>query len=168
MQHVREQAALTDPDEAPVAESGDLLVALRDASPFIALVTAIVAMSGSLYMSEVLGWIPCVLCWYQRILMYPLVLITLVGILRRDRGLAAYVLPLSIFGAGMSMYHYLLIKTNWLPPPPCAAGVSCTVDYLDWFGFINVPFLALTAFLIISLMMGVSLLRLEREDDAAA
>ena len=73
--------------------------------------------------------------------------------LRRDHGLHVYVLPFSIAGIGVSLYHYLLIKTDWLPPPACAVGVPCTVDYLNWFGFINIPFLALTAFLIITCMM---------------
>jgi disulfide bond formation protein DsbB len=50
----------------------------------------------------------------------------------------------------------LLIKTDWFPPPLCRAGVPCTVDYIDIFGFINIPFLALTAFLIITLMLGVA------------
>jgi hypothetical protein len=63
------------------------------------------------------------------------------------------VLPFSIAGIGVSLYHYLLIKTDWLPPPACAVGIPCTVDYLNWFGFINIPFLALTAFLIITAMM---------------
>ncbi|MCS6841227.1 MAG: disulfide oxidoreductase [Roseiflexus sp.] len=122
----------------------------------LALLQATVATGGSLFMSEALGWIPCVLCWYQRILMYPLVFLILIGILRRDRGLHLYVLPLSLFGACVSLYHYLLIKTDWLPPPPCVDGIPCTVDYLNILGFINVPFMALTAFLIISFLMGAT------------
>ncbi|GIW01054.1 disulfide bond formation protein B [Roseiflexus sp.] len=122
----------------------------------LALLQAIVATCGSLFMSEALGWPPCVLCWYQRILMYPLVALILIGILRRDRGLHLYVLPLSLSGACISLYHYLLVKTDWLPPPPCVDGIPCTVDYLDILGFINVPFMALTAFLIISFLMGAT------------
>jgi disulfide bond formation protein DsbB len=126
---------------------------LGTASRHIALLAAWIATCGSLFFSEVLGWQPCVLCWYQRILMYPLAILLAIGIVRRDRGLHTYILPFSIAGIGVSLYHYLLIKTDWLPPPPCAVGVPCTVDYLNWFGFINIPFLALTAFLIISCMM---------------
>ena len=126
---------------------------LGAASRHIALLAAWIATCGSLFFSEVLGWQPCVLCWYQRILMYPLAVLLAIGIVRRDRGLHIYILPFSIAGIGVSLYHYLLIKTDWLPPPPCAVGVPCTVDYLNWFGFINIPFLALTAFLIISCMM---------------
>jgi disulfide bond formation protein DsbB len=133
-----------------------LLLLLGRVSRYIALLTACLATGGSLFFSEVLGWIPCTLCWYQRILMYPLAVLLAVGIIRRDDGLHRYVLPFSLVGAGVSLYHYLLIKTDWFPPPPCRAGVPCTVDYLDIFGVINIPFMALTAFLIISLMMVVS------------
>lgn len=125
---------------------------------YIALTAAWVATSGSLFFSEVLGWIPCSLCWYQRILMYPLSVIIAIGLLRRDTRLYTYVLPLSLGGAGVSLYHYLLQKTDWLPPPACAMGIPCTTDYINWFGFVTIPFLALTAFLVISLMMVVSAL----------
>lgn len=140
-----------------------LIERLNASSRYIALLTAWVAMCGSLFMSEVFLWVPCVLCWYQRILMYPLALILPIGIVRRDRDLHWYVLPLSLFGAGMSLYHYLLIKTDWFPPPPCTASIPCTTDYLNVLGFINVPFLALTAFLIISVMVFGSALSMEPE-----
>jgi disulfide bond formation protein DsbB len=94
-----------------------------------------------------------VLCWYQRILMYPLVLILLSGIWRRDEQIHWYVLPFSILGVATSLYHHLLIRTDWFPPPPCTVGIPCTVDYLNWLGFITIPFLALTAFVVISCMM---------------
>lgn len=77
------------------------------------------------------------------------------GILRRDPAVYAYVLPLSLTGMAMSLYHYLLIKTDLFPPPACQAGIPCDVDYLNLFGFINIPFLALLAFAIIS--VGVAL-----------
>lgn len=128
---------------------------LGAASRHIALLAAWIATCGSLFMSEVLGWIPCVLCWYQRILMYPLAILLAIGIFRRDPKLHLFVLPFSITGIGVSLYHYLLIKTPWLPPPPCVVGVPCTTDYLNLFGFINVPFLALTAFTLITSMMFV-------------
>jgi disulfide bond formation protein DsbB len=125
-------------------------------SRHVALLAAWIALSGSLFFSEVLGWPPCLLCWYQRILMYPLAVILAIGIFRRDRGVHLYVLPLALGGACVSLYHYLLIRTDWFPPPPCSNGIPCTVDYLNVLGFINIPFLALTAFLIISLMMALS------------
>jgi disulfide bond formation protein DsbB len=141
-----------DPVEGSTDASTSFLGAI---SRHVALLAAWIATCGSLFMSEVLNWQPCLLCWYQRILMYPLAVILAVGILRRDHKLHLYVLPFSVVGAGVSLYHYLLIKTDWLPAPACRADVPCTVDYLDVFGFINIPFLALTAFLIITIMMTV-------------
>lgn len=123
---------------------------LGEAGPFIALLAASVATGGSLFFSEVWGWLPCLLCWYQRILMYPLVLVLAVGILRRDHALYTYTLPLSVPGMLLALYHYLLIKTDIFPPSPCRDGIPCDVDYLNLFGFINIPFLSLVAFAIIS------------------
>lgn len=163
---------LAQPDvgEPPVDDTAlaTLSLAIGWGSRYVALLAACLATGGSLFFSAQLGWLPCTLCWYQRILMYPLSVLIAVGILRRDNGLLLYALPFSVVGAGVSLYHYLLIKTDWFPPPPCRAGVPCTVDYIDFFGFINIPFLALTAFLTITLMMVVSLLQpdeLVDEDD---
>jgi len=152
-----QRATLPEPGGAQAQRAAASLVALLGTgSRYVALLVACLALGGSLFFSAVLGWLPCTLCWYQRILMYPLSVLIAVGILRRDDGLPHYVLPFTLLGAGVSLYHYLLIKTEWFPPPPCRAGVPCTVDYIDLFGFINIPFLALTAFLLITLMMAVA------------
>src|SRR5690554_2379663 len=99
---------------------------LNRSSLYVALLTAWVAMSGSLYFSEVLGYLPCDLCWYQRILMYPLTVILTVGLLRQDGNLPYYVLPLSIIGQGVSTYHYLLQKTTIFGAPTvCRSGIPC-------------------------------------------
>ncbi len=126
---------------------------LGRASLFIALIAAWVAMLGSLYFSQVLHWTPCTLCWYQRILMYPLSILLLIGILRRDDGIPFYVLPFSVLGIFVSTYHYLLQKTDlFTESQACSAGVPCSIDYLNWMGFVTIPFLALTAFIIITIM----------------
>lgn len=128
-------------------------------SMYIALLAAWIAMCGSLYFSEVKGYVPCVLCWYQRILMYPLTAIIAVGLLRRDWHLPYYVLPLSVFGLGMSTYHYLLEKTDiFAGAAACRQGVSCTTQWINWFGFVTIPFLALIGFLIITLMSVIALI----------
>ena len=119
----------------------------------IALVAAWAATLGSLYLSEVLNFIPCSLCWYQRILMYPLSIILLVGLIRRDRGVFIYVLPFSILGIFVSTYHYLLQKTDiFTSSAVCDTGIPCTTTWINLFGFVTIPFMALTAFLIISVM----------------
>lgn len=128
-------------------------------SLYIALAAAWTAMLGSLYFSEVKAYIPCDLCWYQRILMYPLTLILAVGISVRDKWLPRIVLPLSVIGMGVSSYHYLLEKTDLFAKDTfCRAGVSCVTVWINWFGFVTIPFLALTAFTIITIMCVVAIL----------
>jgi disulfide bond formation protein DsbB len=118
--------------------------------PYLAFGTALAATLGSLYYSEIAGFVPCTLCWYQRILMYPLTLILLVGILKHDRGVLDYVLPFSILGIGVSTYHYL-IQVGVIPrSPACAVGIPCGLRYVNYFGFLTIPLMALAAFTIIT------------------
>lgn len=121
---------------------------------YLAWLQALVATLGSLYYSEIMHLTPCVLCWYQRILMYPLVLILGVGILTKDKKIYNYVLPLSVLGLIIAIYHVLL-QFNIIPQStaPCVAGVSCTTRYIAYFGFITIPFLSMTAFAIITAAM---------------
>lgn len=130
---------------------------LQKNSYYFALIVAIIAISSSLYSSEIAHLVPCVLCWYQRILMYPLVIIIAVGILRKDKGLPLYVLPMSIGGVGIALFHYLL-QLGIIPDAlgPCQLGVSCTTIYIAWFGFITIPFLSLLAFVTITILMYIS------------
>lgn len=148
-------AANTEPDD----DSPDgVFGAIAQASRYVALLTAWVATSGSLYMSEALGWVPCLFCWYQRILMYPIALLLTVGLLKRDNGVNKYILALSIPGIVMAAYHYLYQKSDVLRGiAPCTVGVPCSADYLNWLnGLVTIPFLALIAFLIITFCMVAS------------
>jgi disulfide bond formation protein DsbB len=120
---------------------------------YLAFGTALVAMLGSLYYSEIVGYVPCTLCWYQRILMYPLVAITFVSILRADRGLPAYVLPFSISGIGLSTYHYLIQLGVIEHSGVCSVGVPCSGRYVNYAGFVTIPLMALAAFTIITALM---------------
>jgi len=126
---------------------------------YLAWIQSIVATLGSLFFSEVLKWTPCLLCWYQRIFMYPLVFIIVIGILRKDKGLPFYVLPLSITGGLVALYHNLL--QYGIITVPCTVGVSCVTRYSGWFGFITIPLLSLTAFLIITVCMLILLRNLK-------
>jgi disulfide bond formation protein DsbB len=94
---------------------------------------------------------PCVLCWYQRIAMYPLVIVIGIGIAARDRRWKMYALPLALIGLGISVYHNLLYY-NIIPESlaPCTQGISCTSRQIEWLGFVTIPLMALTAFIIIS------------------
>jgi disulfide bond formation protein DsbB len=98
--------------------------------------------------------VPCVLCWYQRIFMYPLVIIMAVGILRKDKGIYHYVLPLSNLGLIIALYHNLLYY-KILPESvqPCVLGISCTTKQIEWLGFITIPLMSLTAFTVITVCM---------------
>lgn len=117
---------------------------------FIAFLTSLIATLGSLFFSEVMNFVPCSLCWYQRIFMYPLVFIFLANLLYPDKSVLKYSLPLVIVGLGISIYHNLLIL-KIIPETlsPCVQGVPCSVDYLNWFGFITIPSLSFIAFLTI-------------------
>jgi len=120
----------------------------------LAWVQSVIAMSGSLYLSEVMGFPPCPLCWYQRIAMYPLVAILGVGILKRDdKNVRAYALPISIIGLLVALYHcamtYGLVEEG-----TCAVGaVSCTIRWINWYGFITIPLMALVAFTVITVSL---------------
>lgn len=118
---------------------------------YFSWIQATIATAGSLYFSEILHLPPCSLCWYQRIFMYPLVVIIAVGILRKDKGLPTYVLPLSILGLLFAFYHSLLqwgVVAESLVP--CLLGVSCTTKFIEWFGFVTIPFLSFLAFGVIT------------------
>ena len=108
---------------------------------------ALVATLGSLFFSEVMRLPPCVLCWYQRICMYPLAAIATVGLLTRDPGAARYAWPLALGGLALAGYHNLLYY-HLIPESitPCTTGVSCTERQIEWLGFITIPLLALGAF----------------------
>lgn len=113
---------------------------------FYAWAVSVVATLGSLYLSEVVHFVPCSLCWFQRIFMYPLVWLLGVASAKRNGGFAIYALPLVGIGAAVSGYHIYIQEM-----PSRAVGVacgptSCVTDVLNAFGFLTVPMLALTAF----------------------
>lgn len=98
------------------------------------------------------GFTPCTLCWYSRILMYPITVLTLVAGAKNDKTFTDYVLPLSISGIVLSTYHYLLQKTTWVTPFNCTANNPCNAMEVNYFGFITIPFLALTAYTVITVL----------------
>ncbi|MET3683888.1 disulfide bond formation protein DsbB [Alkalibacillus flavidus] len=114
---------------------------------------ALIATLGSLYFSEIRQFEPCLLCWYQRILMYPLVLILLIGIVSKDRHVFNYSIVFSSIGLAISIYHYTIQKITFLQGNALSCGeVSCTAQYINWGGFITIPFLAGTAFTLILIL----------------
>jgi disulfide bond formation protein DsbB len=120
----------------------------------VAWLTAVIACLGSLFFSEVLKFIACTLCWYQRILMYPLVILLGIAFYYQDQRIARYVLPFSILGVLVSGYHYALQKIPALKAfEMCTSGVPCSGQYMNWLGFITIPLLAFTGFSCITICM---------------
>lgn len=122
----------------------------------IAFIVVLIAMFGSLTYSDIIGYNPCKLCWFQRILMYPLVLIIGVGIWHKIsyRASTLYALILSILGIPLAFYHYL-VQLGFISAPCSTAGisVSCTERSFTTFGYITIPVMALSAFLLVALIM---------------
>lgn len=112
---------------------------------------ALVATLGSLYYSEIADYIPCPLCWYQRIAMYPLTIILGVGWLRRDAGAAWYSLPIAVVGACVSSYHVLIERYPTLGDGlSCSLQAPCTVPYFRQFGWVTLAVMALAGFLAVA------------------
>ncbi|MDX2435168.1 MAG: disulfide bond formation protein B [Desulfobacterales bacterium] len=110
------------------------------------LIVSVSAM-GSLFFSYVMEFAPCVLCWYQRIFLFPLVIILAVGLFPLDKSVVKYALPLAIVGWLTAAYHNLLYA-GIIPESiqPCSQGVSCTEEYIKLFGFLSIPMLSLLSF----------------------
>jgi disulfide bond formation protein DsbB len=122
----------------------------RESFLFIAWAASVIAMFGSLYFSEIRQYEPCELCWYQRIVMYPFVIILGIAYIKKDYQIAFYSMILSAIGSCISLYHYSLQKFSFMTDVAPACGrIPCTGQYINWLGFITIPFLALTAFIII-------------------
>ena len=116
------------------------------------LAVATTAMLGSLYFSEVSFFIPCKLCWYQRIAMYPIVIVALVGIIINHYQAAWYSLILALIGLPISIFHVLL-QRQWLGVSADACSDSlCALIYVDYLGLFTIPSLAGIAFLMIAIL----------------
>lgn len=124
---------------------------------YFAWFVSLVATLGSLYFSEIRLFLPCELCWYQRIAMYPLPIILGIAAYSNDTKISKYVLPLSMVGGTIAFYHYLLEKVPGLASvKPCSQGIPCDVAWINWFGFITIPFLSLVAFILITIFLLMS------------
>lgn len=114
---------------------------------------SLLAMLGSLYFSEIAHFLPCSLCWYQRIAMYPLVVVLGVGLTRGDLGVWRYGLPLSLIGLGIAVYHVVI---QWMPTLDlgvCTSGAPCSGRYVAAFGVVSIPTMAAAAFLLITSLL---------------
>lgn len=130
-----------------------------------AWLVSVAATCGSLYLSEVLNYTPCSLCWFQRIFMYPLVLLLAVAAYKQETVILPYVLPLVVVGGGISIYHIIIQKMPKDSAIAACGPTSCQEDYLNWFGWLTIPMLALTAFILIAVAL-VLARRFEQQEEA--
>jgi disulfide bond formation protein DsbB len=122
---------------------------------WLAWVVALVATVGSLIYSEVVHFVPCRLCWFQRIAMYPMSIVLLVGAIRREFQTKYYALPLALIGLAISIYHYLLQRfPNLEATSACDPNNPCSAIFVDIFGFISIPFMAGAGFIVIAVLLG--------------
>jgi disulfide bond formation protein DsbB len=121
---------------------------------FAAWLVAASATLGALFMSEVMGFAPCVLCWWQRIFMFPLVLILALGLFPLDPKVTRYALPLAAIGLLVAGFHVLL-TVGIIPETlaPCRDGIPCKTLQVEWFGFVTIPLLSFFAFLVLTLLL---------------
>jgi len=120
---------------------------------WMAWAVALVATLGSLVYSEVIHFVPCRLCWFQRIAMYPLAVVLLVGAIRRDAAARLYALPLAVGGLLISIWHYLIQLNPAWEGAACDPLNPCSARYVETFGFISIPFMAGIGFIVIVTLM---------------
>ena len=121
---------------------------------FIAWLIASTSTLGALFLSQVMGVAPCVLCWYQRVFMFPLVFVLAAGLFPFDARLVRYALPLTAVGWMIALFHVLVVA-GVVPENirPCAQGVPCKEQAIEWFGFLTIPLLSLIAFSLVGLLL---------------
>lgn len=121
---------------------------------WIAFIVALTAMSGSLFYSEIAGYTPCKLCWYQRILMYPQVILLFMALWKRKTEIIDYILGLSLVGFLIAVFHYYSQITE--SPLPCSAvgySASCSQRFFLTFGYITIPMMSFSAFFLILMVL---------------
>ena len=124
---------------------------------FLCWLLVSVSATISLFFSSVLSYQPCVLCWYQRICLFPLILIFAAGLFPAfDKSVIRYALPLTIAGGLTALYHTLLYA-GIIPEniQPCSQGVSCTEKYIELFGFISIPMMSFFAFTTLAILLTI-------------
>ncbi|MDX6507882.1 MAG: hypothetical protein QOG06_2526 [Gaiellaceae bacterium] len=122
--------------------------ALEGYELWLAFLVAAVATGGSLFFSEIAGFVPCELCWFQRICIYPLSIVTLLAAIANDRRVARYLLPLPLVGAGIAVYHLFVENGVVKQAQTCllSAPGGCATKWIEEFGYVTIPVLALTGF----------------------
>lgn len=125
---------------------------------YLVFLISLFSTFGSLFFSEIAKFNPCVLCWYQRIFMYPQPILIYMAIMRNEKVIKPYLLIMNIIGAGIAAYQYILQRfpNSFLANCPASGGVSCVKGYTFYFGFISIPMMALTAFVLNIILLSIS------------
>jgi len=131
----------------------DAATLLGNSAIWMAWIVALVATVGSLIYSEVIHFVPCRLCWFQRIAMYPLAVILLVGAIRREAVVKYYALPLALIGLAVSIYHNLVQFYPRLEGGSCDPLNPCSARSIEMFGFMDLPFMAGAGFIVIAVLL---------------
>jgi disulfide bond formation protein DsbB len=131
----------------------DAALLLGGSAIWLAWIVALVATVGSLVYSEVIHFVPCRLCWYQRIAMYPLAVILLVGAIRREVVVKYYALPLALIGLAISIYHNVVQFFPSLEGGSCDPLNPCSARSIEMFGFMDLPFMAGAGFIVIAVLL---------------
>jgi disulfide bond formation protein DsbB len=120
-----------------------------------AFAVAAIGTGGSLFFSEIAHYVPCELCWFERICLFPLSIVTLLSAAAADYRVARYLLPLPLVGAGVSVYHLLIERGVIGQSTVCLASApgGCATKWIDEFGFVTIPTLALSGFLLLTLLL---------------
>lgn len=131
----------------------DLKQSLRKNSLLFAFIISLIATLGSLFYSEILGYTPCKLCWFQRIFMYPLPIIFGIALKNKDFKIKNYAIPLAVIGALIAAYHYSIQVFQFTTTCSTNSEVPCNIVYSFELGYITIPMMALTAFILIIILL---------------
>jgi len=137
-----------------------VVMPLRNNYLLLGLIVSLVATLGSLYYSEVMGYTPCLLCWYQRIFMYPQVFLFGIALWKNDKRVVRYSIALSLIGGLIALYHYT-VQIGIFTTTACSAvgySASCSDAFFTTFGYITIPMMAFTAFVLL-LILGIARLK---------
>jgi disulfide bond formation protein DsbB len=136
-----------------VVKGPEAATLLGNKAVWLAWVVALVASVGSLMYSELFHYVPCRLCWFQRIAMYPLAIVLLVGAIRREVAVKFYAIPIALIGLVISVYHNVLQFYPSLEGTSCDPLVPCSARSIEMFGFMDLPFMAGAGFIVIAVLL---------------
>jgi len=137
-----------------IARGPEVAALLAGRAIWLAWLVALVATVGSLIYSEVIGFIPCRLCWFQRIAMYPMAVVLLVGAIRRESQVKFYALPLALIGLAIAVYHVVVQRFPAIEGTSCDPSNPCSNILVEIFGFVTIPFMAGAGFILIAVLLG--------------